>query len=177
MTDLGILPGDTYSLATGVNSAGMVVGESVYMDYRELEIHPFFYQYGIMTPLKNLLPQESGWELRQVTGINDAGQIVGWGRNPSGAEHGFVLTPDQSSARQRRLTSRAVVLLPIDQATAARRDGLVPRATSAALGVPAVTENDPGNAAGALPATLSDDGWFELVHSRLVPAWATEWLM
>ena len=34
--------------------------------------------------LNSLLPPNSGWTLTSATGINDAGQIVGYGLNPAG---------------------------------------------------------------------------------------------
>jgi hypothetical protein len=36
----------------------------------------------------------AGWDLEYATGINDAGDIVGWGTNASGFyQEGFLLTP------------------------------------------------------------------------------------
>lgn len=43
--------------------------------------------------LNTLLPPKSGWILTSATGINDAGQIVGYGINPSGKYSGYELTP------------------------------------------------------------------------------------
>jgi|GEM_PF-1382351 len=43
--------------------------------------------------LNSLLPPNSGWILTSATGINDAGQIVGYGINPQGKYSGYELTP------------------------------------------------------------------------------------
>jgi probable HAF family extracellular repeat protein len=47
-----------------------------------------------MRNLNDLLdPSGAGWTLRDAIAINDAGQIVGYGTSPPGAQHGFLLTP------------------------------------------------------------------------------------
>jgi probable HAF family extracellular repeat protein len=48
-----------------------------------------------MTDLNDLLPSGTGWTIKDARGINDAGQIVGIGRNPSGQTHAFVMSPDR----------------------------------------------------------------------------------
>ena len=35
-----------------------------------------------------------GWTLEQANGVNDHGEIVGWGKAPDGRPHGFLLRPD-----------------------------------------------------------------------------------
>ena len=35
----------------------------------------------------------TGWSLIEAAAINDSGQIVGYGFNPLGQEHAFILTP------------------------------------------------------------------------------------
>jgi probable HAF family extracellular repeat protein len=54
--------------------------------------HAFLYSDGVMYDLNNLIPTGSGWELLAASGINDAGQIAGWGRH-SGGTRAFLLTP------------------------------------------------------------------------------------
>ncbi len=44
-----------------------------------------------ITDLNNLLPANSGWILTEATGINDAGQVVGWGTY-NGAQESWELT-------------------------------------------------------------------------------------
>ena len=47
---------------------------------------------GQATDLNTLLPSGSGWTLLAATGINDLGQIVGYGTY-DGNNQGFLLTP------------------------------------------------------------------------------------
>jgi probable HAF family extracellular repeat protein len=47
--------------------------------------------------LNDVIPPDSGWNLDQATAINNEGQIVGYGRNPDGQSHAFLLTPDGAS--------------------------------------------------------------------------------
>lgn len=95
MTDLGTMGGIS-SAGYGINSAGQVVG-SVLMghDARDRGINnAFLYSDGTMTNLNTLIDPSSGWTLSEARGINDAGQIVGWGVSPYGGEfHAFLLTP------------------------------------------------------------------------------------
>jgi len=43
--------------------------------------------------LNDLILAGSGWTLVDAYGINEAGQIVGWGLNPDGYQRGYLLTP------------------------------------------------------------------------------------
>jgi len=45
-----------------------------------------------MQDLNDLLSPNSGWVLHVALGINDFGQIVGWGEH-NGQTLGFLLTP------------------------------------------------------------------------------------
>jgi probable HAF family extracellular repeat protein len=69
LTDLGVLPGTTTSLANGINNAGQVVGSSSPDPYGSSSV-AFRWQDGVMTDL-GLGNQSS------AAAINDAGQIVG----------------------------------------------------------------------------------------------------
>jgi hypothetical protein len=55
--------------------------------------HPFLYSGGKMTDLWRLIPANSGWGEAKATGINDRGWITGYGQNPSGQNHAFLLPP------------------------------------------------------------------------------------
>ena len=57
-----------------------------------LAYHAFVYEGGSMTDLNSLIPAGSGWVLRSATGVNDAGEIVGYGTY-QGQLSGFLLTP------------------------------------------------------------------------------------
>lgn len=77
ITDLGTL-GGTESMARDINSYGHVVGLS-YTNGISGPQHAFLYVGGQMIDLNNLLPRNSGWELTGATGINDKGQVSGYG--------------------------------------------------------------------------------------------------
>ena len=52
----------------------------------------FLWEDGVMHDLNDLIAPGSGWTLEEARGINDGGQIAGWGRH-GGKEHAFLLTP------------------------------------------------------------------------------------
>jgi probable HAF family extracellular repeat protein len=78
------------SLAFGVNNLGQAVG---YIQ-PGIELAALF-SGGTATDLNSLIPSNSGWTLKEAWAINDLGQIVGWGGNPSlgGGNRAFLLTP------------------------------------------------------------------------------------
>jgi probable HAF family extracellular repeat protein len=85
ITDLYGLPGGgTDTVAYAINNNGDVVGTSAG--------HAFLYHAGVMTDLNDLIPPDSAGVLVAATGINDAGQIVGYGT--AGA---FLLNPVNDS--------------------------------------------------------------------------------
>jgi probable HAF family extracellular repeat protein len=85
MIDLGALDPPYYSYGYGINNSGQVVGES--------HGHAFLYSDDVMTDLNTLIDSASGWTLIEGRDINNLGQIVGYGINPDGYEHAFLLTP------------------------------------------------------------------------------------
>jgi len=80
MLDLGTLGGHV-SEAYDVNEHGQVVGTSSYASggSGDEPMHAFLWDNGGMTDLNDLLPAGSGWELFEARGINDSGDIVGYG--------------------------------------------------------------------------------------------------
>ena len=113
VTDLGTLssPGDAGGAA--INNRGEIVGTAWYepnalsqfvhdhplrlkpllplFSHQGAE-HAFVYRAGRMADLNALIPVHSGWMLKDASGINDRGQIVGMGLH-HGEERGFLLTP------------------------------------------------------------------------------------
>jgi probable HAF family extracellular repeat protein len=88
MNDLGSLGGSPAS-AFALNNAGQVVGQSV---TAKGQWHAFLFIDGKLTDLNSLIPADSGWILNGANGINNRGQIVGYGTGPNG-QHAFLLTP------------------------------------------------------------------------------------
>lgn len=88
--NIGKLPGYTRnSAAGGINDQGQVVG---YSSDNGNNPHAFIWENGTLTDLNNLIPTDSGWELKGAADINELGQIVGYG-TLDGETRAFVLTP------------------------------------------------------------------------------------
>lgn len=79
--------GSAQSIARAINHTGDIVGDGL-----GATGSPFLYRNGTMVDLNHFLPVGSGWILKQANGINDAGQIVGWGFL-NGIQHAFLLSP------------------------------------------------------------------------------------
>lgn len=80
----------------GINNAGQIVGE-VYQTPVTGELWPspsvaILWEGGKALDLNQLIPPSSGWKLESATGINNLGQIVGFGQ-VGGRRIGFLLTP------------------------------------------------------------------------------------
>ena len=87
--DLGTLPGDTRSLAFGLNERSQVVGESRGPTGRRA----FIWQHGVMTDLNTLVAPGSP-RLLYANDIDDDGEIVGQAQDPSTGElFAFVAVP------------------------------------------------------------------------------------
>jgi probable HAF family extracellular repeat protein len=94
MIDIGTLGGNE-SEARGINDLGQVVGSSTVIVNGSGRGHAFFWESGKgIQDLNELIPADSGWELVMASGINNRGQIVGWGYvNGVEVERAFLLTP------------------------------------------------------------------------------------
>ena len=89
-TDLGAPPGSMRVEAVDINDAGSVVGVVEY----DTGPSAFLWTPELgMLDINNLLDEESkDWTLRRAYGINNLGQIVGYGVNSS-VVYAFLLTP------------------------------------------------------------------------------------
>jgi probable HAF family extracellular repeat protein len=94
-------PGNTgpttnyHSVAMDINNAGLIVGNS--QRIAGLPAVATLWQGGVPIDLNTLLPPGSGWNLLSAEGINNRGDIVGYG-TIGGQTHAFLLTvPEPSS--------------------------------------------------------------------------------
>ncbi len=83
-------PDDSY--AYDVNESGVIVGQIIEDLHPDDVLSAFVWANGQWEDLNQRIPPGSGWTLETARGINDAGQIVGWGKIQR-ATHGFLLTP------------------------------------------------------------------------------------
>jgi len=84
------LPGSNHGGSVfAINNLDQIVGES--------DGKATFYSSPTAEPveLSKMLSTASGWELLQATGINDRGEIVGYGFSPASKESDFMLEPSQ----------------------------------------------------------------------------------
>jgi probable HAF family extracellular repeat protein len=74
MTDLGTLPGGTWSTAYGINAAGDVVGDAERGGADDYE-HGFIWSQGVMTDLNDLISPAYGITIVEARAISDSGVI------------------------------------------------------------------------------------------------------
>jgi probable HAF family extracellular repeat protein len=126
VTDLGIANTGTNSYAFALNESNVVVGVTS-IDTNGT-IHAMMWENGVLSDLNDLIATNSGWELREARGINDGGQIVGWGVINS-REHAFLMTPNlPPTVSITSPTNNTLLLEPQDvviQASASDADGTV----------------------------------------------------
>src|SRR6185437_3824933 len=89
MKDLGTISGYKNSIATGIDSAGDVVGYAYNSDISVS--HAFIYRNGVMTDLNKLAPANTGWTIVNAVGINDKNQITGTAANSTGRSLAYIL--------------------------------------------------------------------------------------
>ena len=101
MRDLGVLPGDFVGAGLAINNNGEVVGPSFSAPGPTSgSPRAFLWQNGVMSDLNSLVPVDSPLYLLLADGINDAGEIAGFGVDTTtGNIHAFLATPcDQNHA-------------------------------------------------------------------------------
>lgn len=91
MINLGTLPGDKASAATGINDRGEVAGISVGADGNP---RAFIWRNGVMTDLNTLVPENSPLYLLFSSAINNRGEIAGFGVTEEGDVHAYLLQPN-----------------------------------------------------------------------------------
>ena len=99
ITNLGTLPGDFGSYASGINNQGQVLGTT--FDSSGNFNGAFIWQNGVMTDLNTLFPASSNLYATMVNWINERGQISGMATVLSGPHagdtHPFLATPVNAS--------------------------------------------------------------------------------
>ena len=94
MVDLGVLPGDNIGAGLAINNEGLVVGASIAgADPLSGSPRAALWRNGQRFDLNSLALPNPPLYLLSAFGINDAGQIVGFGATNSGELHGFLATP------------------------------------------------------------------------------------
>lgn len=74
-----------------MNACGAIVGSyGIFADYYRAFAWD---EAGGFRDLNELIPAKSGWKLQEATGVNDRGEIVGWGTLNREEDAGFLLTP------------------------------------------------------------------------------------
>ena len=93
--DLGLPEEFDFGSGGAVNKVGVVVGSysETLPGWEEYNKYPFVWEDNQMQLLEELIPANTGWDLRSAEAINDLGQIVGNGIAPNGEQHGFLLNP------------------------------------------------------------------------------------
>lgn len=95
MRDLGVLPGDFVGSGLGINNKGEVVGPSISAPGAATgSPRAFLWRDGVMHDLNALIPPDSPLYLLLADGINDVGEIAGFGvQTSTGDVHAFLATP------------------------------------------------------------------------------------
>ena len=93
--DLGTLPGYDAISGLDLNNDSKIVGMARAIESGNAPDVGFLWQDGVMTDLNHVIPPDSGLTIRRATGINNAGQITGWGTDPDNDLVAFVITPSK----------------------------------------------------------------------------------
>jgi probable HAF family extracellular repeat protein len=92
LTDCGLLPGNNYGNAGGMNDFDMIVGYSIPNAAAPgADSRAVIYSNGMLTDLNTLIPANSGLTLLAGEGINDSDQIIANAIDSSGTTVGVLL--------------------------------------------------------------------------------------
>ncbi len=99
---LGTVPGDTGSIAFGINRHNVIVGGSGTAPVTSLGsfTHAFVWRNGVLQDLNSLVPVTSPLVLNVAYTVNDQGVIAGLGTNSAGDTHAFVLIPETTPGNE-----------------------------------------------------------------------------
>jgi probable HAF family extracellular repeat protein len=93
--DLGVLAGDLVGAGLGINNRGEVVGNSISAPGPASgNPRPFLWRDGKMSDLNTLVEKNAPLYLLTAFGINDVGEIVGFGVTEAGDVHAYLAVPD-----------------------------------------------------------------------------------
>jgi probable HAF family extracellular repeat protein len=120
-----------YGTASAINNLSQIVGYNGCVSFQGGVLHDVSYA-AIWDPdngwqnLNDLIPPDSGWNLAAATGINDSGQIVGYGVNQDYPNylHAFLLDPGENPMAGGRFHE---VVAIADVAGSSSTEGLSPR--------------------------------------------------
>jgi probable HAF family extracellular repeat protein len=96
ISDLGTLPGDVDSSASSINNKGQIAGFSFDVNGNPRAV---LWSDGVMWDLNTLVPPRTGLLLQESLGINDRGEIAGFGcvKCDGTDQRAFLAIPTQSS--------------------------------------------------------------------------------
>lgn len=107
MQDLGALGTDLLGDPAGINNNSQVVGGSC-VDISSPNCRAFFWEKNVMSDLNDLIPADSPLYLVYALGINDVGEIVGFGvEKKTGDGHAYLATPIQGKSGKQDATPAA----------------------------------------------------------------------
>jgi len=118
VTDLGVLPGDCFSMAIVINSRGQVAGGSFPCDFSAE--HAFLWDNGTIFDLTALISPKSTSQMVEPNAINDLGEIASDGLPPGCSDflscsQAYVLIPcDDDHCCDGECGDQALLQLPID---------------------------------------------------------------
>ena len=134
MANLGVNGSNTYGKAFGINDCGRIVGFEASNDTND-SAYLWSTAPGSGVALSPLVTNLGGWSLTLAQAIDNAGDIVGYGTNPSGQTDAFLLTPvPEPSTIAILLAGAACLLYCAWRRSRPRTDGRF-RGTGADLGI------------------------------------------